>query len=64
MSLLASPPPDDQLTQPCVWLDWDHYLAWLNGKHTHQVTAWGERIKLGPPWQPGEHMALTAQRGR
>lgn len=64
MSLLASPePPRDELSQPVVWLDWDQYLAWLSGRLTHVTTAWGEKARLGPPWQPGEHMALDGPTG-
>jgi hypothetical protein len=64
MSLLAVPEPDHgQLVQPVVWLGWDDYLAWLSGRKTTAVTAWGEKVKLGPPWQPGEHMALDGPTG-
>src|ERR1700727_3046512 len=63
MSLLASPEPASDLSQPVVWLDWNEYLAWLSGRLTHKVTAWGEDVKLGPPWQPGEHMALDGPTG-
>jgi len=52
-----------ELSQPAVWLSWDQYLAWLSGRLTHVRTAWGERVKLGPPWQPGEHMALDGPTG-
>ena len=53
-------PPE---SQPVVWLDWDHYLQWLSGRLTHTRTAWGEKVKLGPPWQPGEHFALDGPTG-
>ena len=49
--------------QPVVWLDWEQYLAWLSGRLTQATTAWGEKVKLGPPWQPGEHMALDGPTG-
>jgi hypothetical protein len=51
------------LSQPVVWLDWDSYLQWLSGRLTTVTTSWGEKIKLGPPWQPGEHMALDGPTG-
>ncbi len=64
MSLLAAPEPDHgELSQPVVWLDWDQYLDWLNGHLVAVTTAWGERVRLGPPWQPGEHMALDGPTG-
>jgi hypothetical protein len=49
--------------QPVVWLSWDDYLDWLAGRKISQVTAWGETVRLGPPWQPGEHMALDGPTG-
>jgi hypothetical protein len=64
MTLLASAEADrNELSQPVVWLDWDRYLAWLNGRLIHVTTAWGEKVRLGPPWQPGEHMALDGPTG-
>lgn len=54
------PPPE---SQPVVWLDWEPYCKWLAGQLTHTRTAWGEKVKLGPPWQPGEHMALDGPTG-
>lgn len=61
-SLTRAAEPREPVTQ-VVWLKWDDYLAWLAGKLTHTTTAWGERIKLGPPWAPGEHMALIGPTG-
>jgi len=63
MSLLATPEPGNELTQPAVWLNWEQYLDWLGGKLIHIMTAWGEDVRLGPPWQPGEHMALDGPTG-
>jgi hypothetical protein len=51
------------LSQPVVWLNWDQYLQWLSGRLAGVTTSWGEKIKLGPPWQPGEHMALDGPTG-
>lgn len=51
------------VSQPVVWLGWDDYLAWLSGKLTTAKTAWGETVRLGPPWQPGEHKALIGPTG-
>jgi len=48
---------------PVVWLGWDDYLAWLGGKKRSTVTAWGERVTLGPPMAPGMHGALIAPTG-
>jgi hypothetical protein len=56
---LAQPPE----SEPVVWLDWEHYLAWLGGKLTHTRASWGETVRLGPAWQPGEHMALDGPTG-
>jgi hypothetical protein len=64
VTLLASPTEDHgALSQPVVWLSWDQYLQWLSGRLTATTASWGERIKLGPPWQPGEHMALDGPTG-
>jgi hypothetical protein len=64
MSLLAeSADPRDELSQPVVWLDWLDYLDWLSGRLTHTTAAWGERVRLGPAWQPGEHWALDGPTG-
>lgn len=64
MVLYQAPPLSSRgESQPVVWLEWDEYLAWLSGKLTSIVTAWGERVRLGPPWQPGEHFALDGPTG-
>jgi hypothetical protein len=55
--------PRSELAQPVVWLNWDQYLQWLNGRLSHVQASWGEDVKLGPPWQPGEHMALDGPTG-
>ena len=57
----ASEPPDTG-TQ-VIALTWDDYLAWLGGRLDHATTAWGEQLKLGPAWSPGEHMALIGPTG-
>jgi len=49
--------------QRVVWLDWPDYLDWLGGHLTHADTAWGERVQLGPPWEPGQHAALIGPTG-
>lgn len=46
-----------------VWLSWDEYLGWLAGKVRQAETAWGEQVKLGAPWAPGQHMALIGTTG-
>jgi hypothetical protein len=64
MTLLAGAEADrNELSQPVVWLNWDQYLQWLNGRLVNVTTAWGEKVRLGPPWQPGEHMALDGPTG-
>ncbi len=62
MTTAAADPPGG-LSPPVVYLTWTEYLDWLAGKLTHHVTAWGERVKLGPPWAPGQHMALIGPTG-
>ena len=62
MTLIAADEPRTQ-AQPAVWLKWDDYLAWLGGRLTHTTTSWGERVKLGPPWKPGEHDAMIGPTG-
>ena len=64
MTLLTGPwPHQDEQTAPIVWLSWDHYLQWLSGRLVATTSAWGERVRLGPPWQPGEHWALDGPTG-
>jgi hypothetical protein len=64
VTLLAAPEQDrGELSQPVVWLNWDQYLQWLSGRLVSVKTSWGEKVKLGPPWQPGEHMALDGPTG-
>jgi len=60
---LDRPRLHDELRQPVVWLSWEEYLQWLSGTLVATTTAWGERVRLGPPWQPGEHMALDGPTG-
>lgn len=57
------PEQGEQQAQPAVWLGWDDYLRWLGGRLTHTATAWGEDIRLGPAWQPGEHDAMIGPTG-
>jgi len=56
----AADPPD---SAQAVWLDWEDYLAWLAGKLTSTVNAWGDRVKLGPPLAPGHHMPIVGPTG-
>lgn len=58
MTAWADAPPADQV----AWLGWDDYLLWLSGKLRHVTTSYGE-VELGPPWAPGEHMALIGPTG-
>lgn len=61
MTTFADAPP--QQAPPVLFLPWPQYCGWLTGKVTHATTAEGQRVKLGPPWQPGEHMALDGPTG-
>lgn len=61
MSLSRAAEPS-QATQ-VVWLDWEKYLAWLSGRLRHATNAGGQRLRLGDPWAPGEHMALIGPTG-
>jgi len=47
-----------------VWLEFADYLLWLQGKLTHTVTEWGERVRLPKPWFPGEHWAFVGPTGQ
>lgn len=46
-----------------VWLEWQQYLDWLCGKLRYADNAWGERVKLPGPWEPGQHFALIGPTG-
>jgi len=46
-----------------IYLPWDDYLGWLSGKLTKATTAQGQPVRLGPPWQPGEHDAMIGPTG-
>lgn len=50
-------------TRQVVYLDWPDYQAWLNGKLLAVPDAWGERVQLGPPLEPGHHMAVIGPTG-
>ena len=54
MTTLADAPPE--AGAHVVWLKWDDYLFWLSGKLTHTAGPHGQRVELGPPLNPGEHM--------
>jgi hypothetical protein len=63
VSAYPAPAPQGAQAMPVVWLPWDQYLAWLSGTLRTVRTAWGETVRLGPPWAPGEHMALDGPTG-
>jgi len=63
MTLLAPERGYGRPAQPIVWLTWPEYLQWISGRLVYKQTSWGERIKLGPPWEPGEHWALDGPTG-
>lgn len=46
-----------------VYLPFDKYLLWIQGRLRHAVTEWGERVKLPRPWKPGEHWAFVGPTG-
>lgn len=48
---------------PAVWLDWPDYLAWLSGKLRTTPDYLGRVVRLGPPWEPGQHMAFIGPTG-
>jgi hypothetical protein len=47
-----------------VWLEWDDYLLWAQGK-LRAVTPewWGKPVRLPPAWAPGAHWALVGPTG-
>jgi hypothetical protein len=55
--------PDYDRGPACVWLSWEHYLAWLAGKLRTTHDADGRMVRLGSPWAPGEHLALIGPTG-
>lgn len=46
-----------------MWLDWDDYLLWAQGKLRQTETPWGETARLPPAWAPGAHWALIGPTG-
>ena len=36
-----------------VYVDWADYLNWQTGRLVAVPDAWGERVELGPPLEPG-----------
>jgi hypothetical protein len=59
----ADPPPPWANEVQAVWLPFDKYLLWVQGKLRHAVTEWGERVELPRPWKPGEHWAFVGPTG-
>ena len=55
--------PARDLGPPVAWLDWPDYLRWLQGQLGHTVAAWGERIELPKPPEPGQHEAHIGPTG-
>jgi hypothetical protein len=54
-----TPQPDD-FGGRGVLLGWPDFVLWLRGKKTgHDID--GERVKLPPPWKPGQHWALIGK---
>lgn len=48
---------------PVVWLDWPDYLRWLSGKLRTTHDYLGRMVRLGPPWDPGQHWAYIGPTG-
>jgi hypothetical protein len=46
-----------------VYVDWADYLAWQTGRLVAVPDAWGERVELGPPLEPGQHMPIIGPTG-
>ena len=59
MTIAAEPAEKTSVVQ----LEWEDYLRWLSGTKRSAVTEWGERVKLGPPFQAGQHAAFIAPTG-
>lgn len=49
--------------RPVVYLDFPDYTAWLNGKLVAVPDGWGERVQLGAPLAPGQHLAVIGPTG-
>lgn len=52
------PGPHDEV----VWLDFEQYKLWLSGRLIKAQSSFGP-VKLGPAWEPGQHMALIGPTG-
>jgi hypothetical protein len=48
---------------PVVWLDFPDYLDWLAGRLVTTADAFGRVVRLGPPWEPGQHWAFIGPTG-
>ena len=46
-----------------VYVDWADYLNWQTGRLVAVPDAWGERVELGPPLEPGQHMPIIGPTG-
>jgi len=62
VSVSAAAEPQSRARQ-VVYLEWEDYLAWMNGKLAAVPDAWGERVQLGPPLAPGHHLAVIGPTG-
>jgi hypothetical protein len=48
---------------PVVWLDWEDYLRWVEGRLATTADYLGRVVRLGPGWDPGQHWALIGPTG-
>jgi len=53
-------PRADDFSRHGVVLTWDEYIAWLTGRKKWHLVG-GRRIRLPPPWKPGQHWALIGK---
>jgi hypothetical protein len=56
----AREPAPDDFGGRGVLLDWDDFVLWLRGRKRGHVID-GEKIRLPPPWKPGQHWALIGK---
>lgn len=62
LSVPAAPPEDGAAGRSVVWLNWAMTERWLTGRLRFVQRPEG-KVRLAPPWAPGQHWALVGPTG-